>query len=144
MDDIVARECIVLTAYLIGRSADRHATVVSRYVAAHRIPKLGLEGDGRNDALVALARRSPGAARLADAYARIFEPTGVLRRKLVLLLAILETSAPSHLLITQPPSQSLPLALLGLGATGLTGIAATLASVPVVALWKLLRPRQVP
>jgi hypothetical protein len=42
-------------------------------------------------ALMRLATRGPLAARMADAYASIFARSGLLRRKLVLLVAILES-----------------------------------------------------
>ena len=44
---------------------------------------------------LALARLGAGPARVADAYARVFRPYGPLRRRLILLLAILENSPPS-------------------------------------------------
>jgi hypothetical protein len=59
----------------------------------------------------------PGAA-LADAYSRTFAPAGELRRKLVLLLSILESVSPSDQALEPQPGGPL-MALLGLGLAGL-------------------------
>ena len=39
---------------------------------------------------------SPGRTKIIDAYTAIFRPFSTVRRKLVLLLAILESCAPTH------------------------------------------------
>ena len=46
--------------------------------------------------LLAFAREGVLPLRIADAYARFFRPRSLLRRRLVLLLAILENSAPTE------------------------------------------------
>jgi hypothetical protein len=55
---------------------------------------------------VAVARRGTACARLADAHARLFAPGGLLRRKLVLVLALLECSELARVDI--PRSRSVP------------------------------------
>src|SRR6185503_7637567 len=52
--------------------------------------------------VVAIARGGPWPARAMDAYSRAFQPGGLLRRKLVLLLAILESRSPPAEAIDQP------------------------------------------
>lgn len=81
----LAGECDALHRWILGRPAD--PDVVDRYVEAHR--RLGPRVEG-SDAAVALARRGPFAAGLADAWTRVFRPTSLLRRKATLLVAILE------------------------------------------------------
>jgi hypothetical protein len=80
---------------------------------------------------VAFARTHPLAARLADQYARLAAPTSLLRRKLVLLLAILETTPPHYRAIDAPLAG-------GRGATvaalAVRGVAATLAAVAAIVL----------
>jgi hypothetical protein len=49
-----------------------------------------------DEALVRFASGGPLRARVADAYARIFRPRGLLRRKLILAFAILESSRGFH------------------------------------------------
>ena len=73
--------------------------------------------------LLAFARSGPALTALADAYARIVRPYGVLRRKLVLALAVLEFSRGTHgHFDTARPARTLVswLGLFGLGALWLT------------------------
>ena len=83
--DGVARECDILCRWVVGEPAD--PDVIRRYVEAHR--HLGSRLDAV-DTPVAFARRSVFAAGLADAWTRVFRPTSLLRRKLTLLVAVLE------------------------------------------------------
>lgn len=53
-------------------------------------------------ALLKVARLGGVATRIADAYARIFRPRSPLRRRLILLLAILENTPPSAGRLTTP------------------------------------------
>jgi len=134
----LARECAVFTGYLVKTAPT--PLVVARYTDAHDQPALALAPAPDERALLSLARRSPTAARLADSYARLFAPTGTLRRKLVLLFAILETTPPTHRMITRARAQSLPMALLHLAAVGAAALLNTAVAVPVVA-WTRWRHR---
>jgi len=90
-------ECQVFTRYLLGCSPQSY--VVKKYTDAHRVAAVFSKGSRFDELLVRAARVHPALTRLADSHARMFAPTGLLRKKLVLLLAILETSAPSCHLI---------------------------------------------
>ncbi|MGE0355258.1 MAG: hypothetical protein AB7Q69_18765 [Gemmatimonadales bacterium] len=98
----LAREGRRLTAYLLGTVPDEY--VISRYTAAHaRIP-FRMNGTVPDRLDVLLLRGAHGGrwrARAADAYARMFRPHGILRQKLVLLLAILETTSPAGVGLTR-------------------------------------------
>jgi hypothetical protein len=88
-------ECTVFTRYLTGRLPADY--VLKKYRAGHEtIPyrRLG-EEDAFDILLVVVARGGTIRARIADAYARVMRPYGVLRQKLTLLLAVLE-NAPDH------------------------------------------------
>jgi hypothetical protein len=93
----LARECQVFTALLAGRPADDY--VFAKYTEAHQNCPALSDGQRFDGFLIAFARRNGFFARLADAHARIFAPRSLLRRKLVLLLAILETCPPYHRLV---------------------------------------------
>jgi hypothetical protein len=83
-----ARECEALTRYLVGSSPS--AYVLASY---RRLRPSAEVAEGRLDrALDAAVRLGPAPARVADAYARRFRPTGSLRRRLTLMLAILENA----------------------------------------------------
>ena len=113
-------ECDVLTRHLLRRAAD--AYVRTKYRAAHEtLPALRAR-DAFDSFLVRFARRGPLFAKLADAYSALFAPASLLRKKLVVLLAILETSSPSHRLIDAPVGGRPLTALLALGATGISAV----------------------
>ena len=88
-------ECESFTRHLVGVAPNPY--VLGRYEAAHAArPDAFTAARGFGAFTVSLGRLGPFPARMADAYCRLFEPRGVLRRKLVLLLAILETTPPFH------------------------------------------------
>jgi len=90
MGDRLDSECAVFCRYLIG--ADPSPATTALYRRAHELGTLApRESDGRfQHALVALARWGTWPARLADCHSRIFSQAGLLRRKLTLVLALLE------------------------------------------------------
>jgi len=90
-------ECQTFARYLLGSVPQPY--VVGKYADAHRVSAVFSQGTRFDNLLVRVARKHPVLTRLADSHARMFAPTGLLRKKLVLLLAILETSAPSCHLI---------------------------------------------
>jgi hypothetical protein len=90
----IAAECDVLCRYLIGREPTEHAR--AQYVAAHELASPANPHESQTDLLlVRLARGGPRRAALADAYAAAFLRNSTVRRKVILLLAILESAAPS-------------------------------------------------
>lgn len=94
--DALDSECAVFARYLCGQAPTEY--VRRKYREAHeRLDVLGEVPTDRFDrVLVALAARRPALTRLADAYARSFAPRARVRAKLIVLLAILESCAPSH------------------------------------------------
>jgi nucleoside-diphosphate-sugar epimerase len=92
-------ECRVFCRYLIGEEPSEY--VLAKYRGAHQPGATGplRQGVESGRSLVAFARRGPRAARLADSFAVLFARAGVLRRKLTLLLAILESMAPTAVIV---------------------------------------------
>lgn len=125
-------ECRVFTRYLLRREPDEY--VLDKYSAARQaVPALG--PDGRFDeSLLAFAAFGPSFARMADSYASLFYRTAALRKRLVLLLAILETRPPFHHTIDRTLEGSMPILIsrMGLSATGalLNLVAGTLLFAP--------------
>jgi hypothetical protein len=113
---VLERECRVFTRHVLR--ADPTAYVVGRYVDAHEIVPAYGEGSRFDRALVAFAARHPVTARLADSFARVFAPASTLRRKLILLLALLETSAPAWRTLDAPPAGGAVRVLARLAASG--------------------------
>ena len=105
------RECAVFSRYLIGQEPNEY--VKNKYRAAHQISSFRAAGECRADAfLIKVASIGPGTTRIIDAYTRIFRPFSTVRRKLVLLLAILESCAPTHRYLDSVDSCSIPLLFL--------------------------------
>jgi hypothetical protein len=93
-DATLEREAMVFGRYLLGVPVDR--PVVAKYRQAHeRSDVLGSGVTRFDEVLVNLASRGVFAAGLCDAYASRLRREGSLRRKLVLLTAILESRGDS-------------------------------------------------
>ncbi|MFN7978709.1 MAG: NAD(P)H-binding protein [Vicinamibacterales bacterium] len=119
--DVLAAECAVFTRHVLGVAPA--PTVVDAYVRAHAVSPRFRAVTAFDQRLVAVARRGPLVARLADAHARLLDPAGLLRRKLVLLLALLETTPPHYRAVDAPLAASLPATLLALAGRGLAAAA---------------------
>src|SRR5438046_9346229 len=105
-------EARLFTRYLVGRPPP--AELVDRYRAANAA--IFTEPVAREDAaLVAFARRHPWSVSLLDAASGLLRPGSLLRNKILLMAAILETSPafaaellprdarPPRLLLAPPP-----------------------------------------
>ena len=139
------RECSVFCRYLCGEEPGDY--VRAKYIAAHEVGAVELPNAvTRFDrALVAIARGGPVLARAMDSYSRVFANGGLLRRKLVLVLALLETKAPTDGAVDAPNSGSnlaffAHIAWIGV-AFALTVIVTTIALLPVRILCALVGNR---
>ena len=92
------RECRVFTRYLTNREPDDY--LLGKYVAMQACAARADARDRTDAALLRVARLGVTGTRIADAYARIFRPRTVLRRKLILVLALAENSRAFHRLLT--------------------------------------------
>lgn len=133
----------MLGRYLSG--VEPSAYVVAKYTEAHRLDLPQLRPGSRFDELlVAFARGGTFRAYMADAHARGFRPASLLRRKLVLLLAILECSAQGADLDAPDPGSRAGFALRaafdGVRFTLAVAVGAALA-LPVHVVCALSRPR---
>jgi hypothetical protein len=117
--EALAHECRAFTAYLTGLAPT--AYVLEKYRLGHgRIPYLTQEPPKWVDRLLLRAAiQGSLLLRCADAYARILRPTGMLRQKLVLALAVLENSPPTHLRLNSAREGSAAVLALGVLGRGL-------------------------
>jgi len=119
------RECDVLARYL-GASAGNEY-VRAQYRAAHDAGVVELpETTSFERTVVAVARHVPVLSRPLDAHARVFAPSSLLRRKLVLLLAILEVRAPHVEELDSPTGSSVLAMFARMAWLGLVFLAALL------------------
>jgi hypothetical protein len=121
------RECRVFTEYLLGCAP--HPYVERKYADAHRIAPAFSTGSRFDFFLIRAARSHRGITKLADAYARLFVPASLLRKKLVLLLAILETCSPSCHLIDSAESGGKRMLLVRLCRKGCGAFASAIIGV---------------
>jgi len=112
-------ECALFARYLIG-------VAPGPYIMKHYVAAAEAHGLARDDgfapfdrAMLRLARRGALLARAADAYCAILHRGGVLRRKLVLLAALLEHAAPTSEAFDRPVAGGPYRALLSLAAHGI-------------------------
>ena len=110
------RECVVFTGHLLGVAPD--AYVKRKYAEAHRVMGGLAPNDPFDVFVLRFAATHRFCTRVADAYARVFRPGSALRRKLIVLLAILETSPPSYRTIDAPVGGPKALLLLRLALRG--------------------------
>src|SRR5262245_31192281 len=90
------RECQAFSAYLIKQTPNEY--VLAKYRDAHAASGIvGLIEEGFLDRfLVGVAAAHPIGAKLVDAYTAVFYKRSAVRRKWILLLAILESCAPTY------------------------------------------------
>ena len=117
--EALAHECRAFTAYLTGLAPTPY--VLEKYRLSHRrIPYLTQEPPKWIDRLLlGTAIHGRFLLRCADGYARILRPTGMLRQKLVLALAVLENSPPTHLRLNSAREGSQGVLALGIVGRGL-------------------------
>ena len=129
---VLEHECRTFTRYLAGR--DPTPYVVAKYCEAHEV-SAAFGGDRFDRRLTAAARYHSATTLLADAYARFFAPHGLLRKKLVLLLAILEISPPFFQKLNRLPAGGRVAQTLYVGARlllfGLALLGGVMAFLPV-------------
>jgi hypothetical protein len=97
------RECDVLCRYLIGTAATPY--VSTNYVEFHNRGRF--KPNRFDQLLIRIASAGPLLARFADTYASRFARRAILRQKLVLLLALLESATPSSEYVDTPRGRSL-------------------------------------
>jgi hypothetical protein len=125
-------ECRVFAAYLAARPDDY---VLEKYAEAHARTR-HFEALSRFDRLlVRLASLGTLAARLADSYACLAARRSALRRKLILLVGILESLPPERGLREEVDSRSRLLLAVLLAARGLLfAVCLALALAPLALL----------
>jgi nucleoside-diphosphate-sugar epimerase len=124
-DSQLRRECRVFSFYLSGHEPTEYIAV--KYVDAHQKVAALAPGGKFERLLLKVATVHPIFTRIADSYARLLAPTSALRKKLVLLLALLESSAASERFLDRVDSGNvavLSFKLLGHGVRFLISLAA--------------------
>lgn len=102
------RECTAFTKYLIQRTPN--AYVLGKYRDAHAtsIVIRNLPRSSFDIILLGLAALHPWALALVDSYSSVLFRSSAVRKKMVLLIAILESCSPSYIYFDKPESKGLP------------------------------------
>ena len=133
-------ECHALCRYLV--EGDAAPDVTAAYLRAHALGRVGRAYPTPADvAMLRLVLVGPGFARIVDAYAGVFARAGLLRCKLVLLIAILESRADtSKQLDSAVPGSRLSWAL-AVAAQGLAWAVRVVIGASAVAALRVWSPR---
>ena len=109
--DPLRQEGVAFTRYLIGQLPDNY--VLTRYRDAHRLsPEFTKTSPAWFDALLLrLARLYPAVTKVVDSYTAVFYKESLFSKKMVLLAAILESSAANYSSF-DPPSSGHPVVVL--------------------------------
>src|SRR5215471_16799085 len=103
------RECHTYVRYLCGRNSSTYIT--EKYVDFHR--KVGaIEPDPFDRFLVRFSTRNLLCVHLADSYARVFRKESAIRKKLILVLALLESSPETFEALDRVPAGGMAGAVL--------------------------------
>lgn len=128
-DATLRREAQLLSRHLLA--VDPPDEVVGRYVEAHAA-RIGA-GSRRDRAVMALVHERPALLPALDAAAALAARESLLRHKLVLIAAILETT-PALAPRFEPPSAGRAFTLARLALHGLAGAASAVVGLLVYAV----------
>ena len=103
---ILETECAVFTQYLVSQTPNPY--VLSKYYEAHNVlQNLDIVSGHQFDiALCHLARTCPTLTKIVDTYACFFSRRALIRKKLILLISILESCFPTSTYFEYPSSSS--------------------------------------
>lgn len=130
------QECRLFTQRLCG--LDPTPVVLVAYRRAHETRSIDASKATRRERrLVAFAQGGAWSLHLADCYAALFARGSLLRKKLVLLLAILESTNPYSQVVDSPrPGSVIGFFAQAAGLALQTGLSALVAA-PLVWTWGL-------
>lgn len=129
---VLEEECSAFTAYLVGAAPSPY--VKEQYTKAACAHGLAFDEDFCcfDRATLILARKGCMLARWADAYCALFHRNGSLRRKLIVLAAILEHVPPTNQAFDTVEPRHVVVASLSLAAYGCMSAVSLLGGVLVL------------
>ncbi|MBS1788242.1 MAG: hypothetical protein JST85_10990 [Acidobacteria bacterium] len=125
------RECLAFSNYLVKQRPNDY--VIGKYREAHAMSDAFTQTEEVffDRLLLGASSAHPVAAKLVDAYTAIFRKKSAVRRKWILLLAILESCAPTHVYFDNPDSGGRAKLVAGLAWRGLIFILALGVSIVI-------------
>jgi hypothetical protein len=134
------RECRGYLRYLCRQSPSIYIT--EKYVDFHRKGGAALELDEFDRFLVRFSTRNILCARLADSYARVFRKESAVRKKLILLLALMESAPETYERLDRVPAGGFTGAVVRLGVSSATFILALSFATVILAPTRFWLSRQ--
>lgn len=113
MSDELRNEAITFGRYLVDR--DPSEDLIARYIRANEV--LFEPGSAADHAVLDFARQHPWSIAMLDASSGVIGGNSLLRKKLLLMTAIVETT-PELVERTEPTSVDLPRLALRVGTAG--------------------------
>ena len=112
-------ECTVFTYYVIKQKPSDY--VLSKYRQAHSIADFACTSETAlfDRFLLHISAKQPLLTKLVDAYTSIFLRSSIVRRKWILLLAILESCSPTDRCFDSPESSSKTFLFIGMLGKGI-------------------------
>lgn len=92
--EALRRECGILSHYLINSDVNEYT--VDKYIQGHIILNIRINNKLIDRILIKNAIKSSFSISLADVYSSVFYPHAIIRKKILLLIAILECQALSY------------------------------------------------
>src|SRR5215831_2432572 len=123
------RECGTYVRYLCGQNPSTYIT--EKYVDFHRKVE-AIELDEFDRFLGRFSTRNILCARLADSYARVFRKESSVRKKLILVLALLESSPETFEALDRVPAGGLAGAVLRIAGNSAKFIFSLAASTAIL------------
>ncbi len=137
---ILTQECDIFCHHLLSYQPSE--AIRASYIAGQKgMPSGPDDRNALDEFLLRLGRRGGVLLRLADAYSRLARPATLLRRKLILVIAILETSHQSGRIIHADSSATVGRALLRVAFAGLSSVGWTVAAIIFLGPIHLIRFR---
>ncbi|MBV8841602.1 MAG: hypothetical protein JO307_02220 [Bryobacterales bacterium] len=136
------RECRVFARYLSG--VDPSSYLVQKYGDFHEQLGASAGSDRFDEFLVRVASRGVFWTTLADGYSRLFRKSGALRKKLIVVLALLECAPPSYEILDSVPTGGLAGSVVRLAGISAKFLAAAIAGTVLFAparVWMSARER---
>ena len=129
---LLEQECQTFTRYLLKQPPTDY--VEAKYREAHVVGNIirKAEVGSFDDLLLRLARAHSLGSKLVDTYAALFARSSVVRIKLIVLLGILESCAPTHMHFDTPESERMPIIVIKLLQHGLVFSFWLLLSLPLL------------
>jgi hypothetical protein len=114
MDTVqLERECRSYTRYLTGSAPSPY--VIAKYLDFHQKMGIDAAGDRFERLLLSISARGPVWTRLAESYATMWRKNSLLRKKLVVALALLECAPPAFETLDRCPAGGLAGTVFQLG-----------------------------